>query len=83
MFTCSKAFGDDAPIQCSKSNLPDANKSYHLNFRKTAKNDNSVFIINEDCMERSNFVKSLTAERLYENAQGMSEQKEVELFTKW
>ena len=34
-------------------------------------------------MERSNFVKSLTAERLYENAPGMSEQKEVELFTKW
>ena len=30
MFTCSKAFGDDAPIWCSESNLPEANKSHDL-----------------------------------------------------
>ena len=51
--------------------------------QKTARNDNSVIVINGKRIERNNFVKSLTAERLYENAPGMSERKEVELFTKW
>ena len=51
--------------------------------KKTVRNDNSIIVIDGDCMERSNFVKSLTAERRYTNAPGMSEQKEVELFTKW
>ena len=73
LLTCSKAFEDNVPIWCSKSNLPDANKSYDLNLQKTARNDDSVIVINENCMERSNFVKLLTAEQLYENALGMSE----------
>ena len=51
--------------------------------RKTARNDDSVIVVNRVRMDRSDFVKSLTAERLYENAPGMSERKEVELFTKW
>ena len=76
-------YSDDAPIRCWTSNLPYAEEAININFWKTAKNDESIIVIDGINNNRSKVEKSLQPKQLYPKGPSMNAWKEVELFIKW
>ena len=49
----------------------------------TADNNDDIIVINSRCKRRERFVPNLQPEKLYQKPPGMSQRREVELFTKF